>query len=313
MKSLRGIISIYLFTLFVITGCGGTKSDNSVDEYPFFRENTEMQFQKIHGLGYVLNQNELYFGTDHGLVKYVDNKWYSTTKNNHDYIGFQAAAAGFYASGHPEPGTQWKNPLGIIKSIDKGKSFQKLAFYGESNFEYLAAGYLSDILYVVNENSNSKLDFGIYYSIDQGESWKESKLDGFHANSINMIAAHPKRLNTVGISTDKGLYLSLNNGDHFDKVTEEINVSAVQFEEHSLLYFSIGEETANLFRMDLFSHKKTEIELPASVSIHNPVTLVASNPKNREEITVVTSKNDIYQTHTHGIKWKTLAKNGENQ
>ena len=48
-----------------------------------------------------------------------------------------------------------KNPLGIMKSTDQGNTLEKIKFYGEIDFHYLAASYYNHTLYVYNEHPNS--------------------------------------------------------------------------------------------------------------------------------------------------------------
>ncbi|MEE1622878.1 F510_1955 family glycosylhydrolase [Zafaria sp. Z1313] len=55
-----------------------------------------------------------------------------------DLMGFTADANGtFYASGHPGPGTDLPNPVGLIKSTDGGESWTPLSRQGESDFHAL--------------------------------------------------------------------------------------------------------------------------------------------------------------------------------
>lgn len=314
-----------LLTCFLLAACSGKetqtdtkkgeKSDTqqSSDDTEFFEEVTDVKIDHIHGMGYAGNQNEVYIATHDGLVKYLNNKWYLTSKNNHDYMGFQAINKGFYSSGHPEPGSNLENPLGLIKSTDAGESFKKLAFYGETDFHYLAAGFNSHTIYAINESPNSQLESGLYYSEDEGSSWKRSKMEGNSSNSIGNIAAHPTQSNMIGISTDKGLFLSDNYGDLLQLVSEPTPITTLEFQEDSILYSAFKEDTVTLFKQELTTQKVIELSLPSEVSQKNPVLYVASNPNNREEITIVTYKNDIYQTKDNGSKWQTLIANGEKQ
>lgn len=74
--------------------------------------------------------------------------------------GLSSNENGFFASGHPEPGANLKNPLGLMKSSDGGNTLEKLAFYGESDFHNLAVGYNTEAIYLYNERPNSKLQQG---------------------------------------------------------------------------------------------------------------------------------------------------------
>src|SRR5699024_9778270 len=131
--------------------------------------------------------------THTGLKKHDGQDWYATTDNNHDYMGFSMTKEGFYSSGHPGEGSNLKNPLGLIKSVDDGKTLDQLAFYGETDFHYLTAGFDSDAIYAINQQPNSEIDEGLFYTLDEGKTWTKSEFSGIESDSIGNIAAHPTK------------------------------------------------------------------------------------------------------------------------
>lgn len=58
---------------------------------------------------------------------FENGKWYKTTKENNDYMGFNAVQTGFYSSGHPGADSKLPNPIGIKKSEDNGETLENLA------------------------------------------------------------------------------------------------------------------------------------------------------------------------------------------
>lgn len=57
-----------------------------------------------------------------------------------DLMGFATATGSvLYASGHPGKGSTLPEPVGLIKSIDNGKSWEQLSRQGESDFHALTA------------------------------------------------------------------------------------------------------------------------------------------------------------------------------
>jgi hypothetical protein len=308
VKNFKWIVSFTLISV-ILAACSGKETQNTET----FEKVKEVKIEHIHGLGYAGNNNKLYLATHDGLVRYSDNKWYTITKNKHDYMGFQAVDTGFYSSGHPEPGSALKNPLGLIKSNDEGKSFEKLAFYGETDFHYLAAGFRSHMIYAINETPNSQLGTGLFYSNDEGKTWEQSNMQGFSASSIGNMATHPTKSNIIGISTDKGLYFSDNNGDRFKFISKAVPVTFLEFGEDSMLYFAMDKDYPALYKQDLATENETKLTIPDEINSQNPIMFIASNPKNRDEITVITYKNDIYQTKNKGGTWEALVKNGKAQ
>ncbi|MFD2216156.1 F510_1955 family glycosylhydrolase [Metabacillus endolithicus] len=285
------------------------KDDNEV----IYKEIKDEKIDHIHGIGYVGNEDKLYLASHDGLLRFSNEKWSKITENKHDYMGFQATDIGFYSSGHPENGSELKNPLGIIKSTDEGKTLNKLAFYGETDFHYLAAGYNSHIIYVINESKNSRLNSGFYYSEDEGENWAQSKTQGLSFYNIGNIATHPAKANIVAISTDQGLFISNDYGDSFSLSSQSQPVTSVEFREKSLLYFTLKGDKVSLYKQELSDLKEEAIPLPKEVNGQNPVMYISSHPEKEEVITVVTYESDIYQTKDHGQSWTTLVSKGKIQ
>ncbi|MCA1321473.1 sialidase [Bacillus tianshenii] len=303
MKKMKLIILMSLISILVI-GCS-SKGQN--DEY--FIEAKNETINHIHGIGYLGDKKELFLATHHGLFRFTEEKWYKTSRNNHDYMGFQATDEQFFSSGHPELGSDLKNPLGLIKSKDKGNSMEKLAFYGEIDFHYLAAGYKSHTLYVFNEQENS-LKIGLHYSIDEGQTWETASMKGISANSIGNIATHPTVSENVAISTNKGLFISSDFGNEFKLLTSSNPVTTVEYQEDSLIYFILENNETKLLTYNLKNETTDELSLPEGVSSKNPIMFIATNPENRTEITAVSLNNDIFQSHDNGASWKLLVEEG---
>ncbi|MBO1511313.1 F510_1955 family glycosylhydrolase [Metabacillus bambusae] len=310
MKFKKGIISLLFISIF-LTACTEEETKNATNSSDIFKEIKDVKIEHIHGMGYAGNNNNLYLATHDGLVRFSNNKWYKISENNHDYMGFQAIDEGFYSSGHPEKGSNLKNPLGLIKSTDAGSSFKKLAFYGEIDIHYLAAGYSSHTIYVINEMQNSEIGTGLYYSEDEGKNWTKSHMQGVSFNSIGNIATHPTKSNMIGISTDNGLFISDDYGGQFNVFSKSTPVTTLQFQENSILYFSLNGNNSALIKQELTTQEEVNLPIPAKVNQENPVMFIASNPKNRNEITLVTFKSDIYQTKDNGTTWQALMTHGE--
>ncbi|WP_226670146.1 F510_1955 family glycosylhydrolase [Metabacillus litoralis] len=310
---IKKIFSFFIVTILLTACSQGENEQLTKDDTTTYKEVKDENIEHIHGLGYVGNNDELYLASHDGLLRFSNEKWFKITDNKHDYMGFQATDEGFYSSGHPEHGSDLKNPLGIIKSIDDGETLNKLAFYGETDFHYLATGYNTHMIYVINESENSRLDRGIYYSEDEGENWAQSNAEGLSFNNIGNIATHPTKENIVGISTDQGLFISNDNGDLFSLASQSQPVTSVEFREKSLLYFTLNGDKLSLNRQELSNKKEEAISLPNEVNKENPVMYISSHPGNEEILTVVTYNNDIFQTIDNGQSWTTLVHKGNIQ
>ena len=56
-----------------------------------------------------------------------------------DWMGFSIGKDGFYASGHPGPGVDLENPVGLMRSADEGKTWESLSRSGVSDFHAMTA------------------------------------------------------------------------------------------------------------------------------------------------------------------------------
>ncbi|MGE6489778.1 F510_1955 family glycosylhydrolase [Paenisporosarcina sp. NPDC076898] len=282
---------------------------NSKDQETYtFEEVKDEKIDHMHGLGYTNGKDTVVIATHGGLYEY-DGKWKAATSRKHDYMGFSAVNEGFYSSGHPEPNSDLKNPLGIIKSEDKGASFKQLAFYGEADFHYMTAGYKTNTIYLINETSNENLDFGLHYSKDEGQSWTMSKMEGFKSKYISNLAAHPTLSSQLVIGSQEGLYLSTDYGNTFTRLGSPTVITYVTLTEKAGIYASIEKEKVKLMNLNLDNNDLEEMNVP-DFSQNNPIVQIALNPTNEQEITIATYENDIYQTKNQGVTWKMIAEKG---
>lgn len=302
MKKNKGIIAVAALA-FITTGCSSEE-----DEYTFVKVERE-QIDHIHGSGYPNNEDDLFVATHDGLMKYNDGRWLEANSNKHDYMGFQPYQKGFYSSGHPEEGSDLKNPLGLVKSTDEGASLEKLAFYGETDFHYMAAGYKSGIIYVINEQPNSELDKGFYVSEDEGETWKKMSMTGFDSESIGNITVHPSDKNIVSIAGKDGVFLSNDQGENFSKVSDTSMVTGITMNESKGLFASIQQSKIQLYEWHISDGSVTPFSTP-SLEGDNPIIYIASNPQNEQGWSIVTYKNDIYTTEDNGENWKDISNIG---
>ncbi|WP_231571354.1 hypothetical protein [Gordoniibacillus kamchatkensis] len=143
-----------MLSLAVALFIGMTACSNKLAEGP--NSNTETTFMHLHGLGYSADGKRLFIPVHNGLKVYADGVWSDAPGEKHDYMGFSAADNGFYSSGHPAPGSKFKNPLGLVKSTDDGKTIAILALEGEVDLHGMAVGYRSYTLYVANPQTTQR-------------------------------------------------------------------------------------------------------------------------------------------------------------
>lgn len=301
IKMYAGLILV----IAILSAC----STNEKKAYSF-EEVENNKFEHLHGMGYINGGPKFVISTHDGLYEYGKGGWKEANSEKHDYMGFQAIREGFFSSGHPEPGSNYKNPLGLVKSTDRGAGFDQLAFYGEIDFHYLAAGYDSNAIYVLNETPTKEMPTGLHYSPDEGSTWKESSMNEFSSEYISNLAAHPTRKEMITIGSKDGLFISKDYGEKFRLFNKAKMVTYVTLTETGGLYANFEDEIVKLTLFAFDNGQEIEIQLPKKQQIE-PIAFIAVNPENQKEFVIATYNNDIYLTTDEGVNWETLAESGE--
>ncbi len=263
----------------------------------------------VHGLAYSADGQRLYIPSHHGLAIYNEGHWAKAPGPQHDYMGFSATRERFYSSGHPAPGTGFKNPFGLIRSDDGGKSWQRLGLEGESDFHVLATGYETNAVYVYNPHPNSRMRRrGLHYTLDDGFAWRPAEAQGL-AGEVIGLAVHPRDPRTVAAATQRGIFLSKDAGATFEPVMTGVQGLAVFFDlDSKRLWAATFHGQPALTQVDLASRGKKPVTLPPLP--RDAVAYIAQNPKRRDEYAIATFERSVYLTRDGGKTWNQIADRG---
>lgn len=266
---------------------------------------TVVEMPHIHGLGYTADGRQLFVAAHDGLRVFAGGRWSIPDLPAHDYMGYAATDSGFYSSGHPHPAAGLVNPLGLVKSGDGGQTLTTLGFEGESDFHLMGVGYRNHAIYVFNPTPNSRLAVGLYYSLDEGQSWQQSALQGLTANPIQ-IAVHPTEANRIALATEGGLLLSSDYGDTLAPVGGSGPVTAVAFAPQGdrLLF---GAQTLSAYT--LADEQVAKLPDPP-ISSDDAMAYLAINPTQADEITLATFQRHIYRSVDGGQSWLQIVEAG---
>ncbi|MDC3418141.1 F510_1955 family glycosylhydrolase [Aquibacillus salsiterrae] len=307
-KVLLGRATIYLWvaiaavaaTIVFLVLTNGTGSNDQA-------QTGKVNFPDVHGLGYSNDGEEIYVPAHDGLKVYKDGKWApSTTSEANDYMGFSMFKDGFYSSGHPGPGSDLANPLGIIRSTDMGENMEVLDLYKEIDFHGMTVGYETEDIYVFNPSENSRMDQpGFFYSSDETKTWNQAKLVGLEGQAT-ALAAHPTESGKVALGTKQGVYLSDNYGDDFQALAIQGPVTAVSFDfQGNLLVATAG---GDLVQLNIASNETNQLVVPDLAE--DVILYIQQNPVNKDELTFVTAEKDIYHSYDGGKTWEQSADKG---
>lgn len=271
-------------------------------------ETEKVNFPDLHGLSYSADGNKLVAAVHDGLREFSNGKWSIPDVEKNDYMGYSPVKNGFYSSGHPGTGSNLKNPLGIVKSTDNGKTIDIVDLHGEVDFHALSVGYETEDIYVFTPEANSKMkDPGFYYSDDQAKTWNQMKMQGI-TGTPTAIIAHPSKKGVVAIGTDQGLYLSENYGEVFELVLPESYVGAAVFSNSDEIIVGSNTDNKEIIKLDLSNEKSTKYELPKNVD--GNITFITYNYKNKNELAFATDQLNVYVSKDDGETWNTIVEAG---
>ena len=266
--------------------------------------NENVQFVHIHGIGFSSDGRQLFVTAHDGFRVYEAGHWKVPDLPINDYMGYNPTDNGFYSSGHPGPGSNLANPLGLIRSSDGGRTFTTLSFAGESDFHLMGVGYNNHAIYALNPSPNSRLSVGLYYSLNDGQHWQQSAGQGIAATPIQ-VAVHPTQAEIVAIATENGLFLSNDYGNTFNRVNAAAPVSAVIFDsETGHLLFGYQ----SLYTYDLGSNQTAAFPSP-SISSNDAISYIAGNAQSNQ-VALSTFNKNIYLSQDSGQAWNQIAQEG---
>ncbi|ABM10640.1 hypothetical protein FHR86_003691 [Paenarthrobacter ilicis] len=150
----------------------------------------------VHGLTVDPDTSQVLLATHDGLFDLTTEPAAKIGGTN-DLMGFSPGKDGvFYASGHPGPGSDLPNPLGLIKSIDGGETWEKLSRQGQSDFHAMTTTKTGILAY----------DGELRHSPD-GKAWNTVAA----AFAPAVLAGHPDSDTVLGTTTE-GIQRSTDGG-----------------------------------------------------------------------------------------------------
>lgn len=124
--------------IFALSAC--SQSSGAAGPAPAGNADSPMPDAHVHGLSVSGETGQVLLATHDGLFDMTKRPAAKIGATN-DLMGFTAGPdhGVLYASGHPGEGSDLANPIGLIRSTDAGKTWEKLSRQGESDFHALTA------------------------------------------------------------------------------------------------------------------------------------------------------------------------------
>lgn len=262
-----------------------------------------------HGLSFNSDGSGLFAPSHQGLAVYHDGRWEQAAGAAHGFSGFSAADGAIYSSGHSQPEPLPSRPAGLLRSADGGRTWTAIALAGEADFHLLAAGRASGAIYVLNGRPNSAMPrSGLYFTTDEGRSWRQVAARGLEGE-VHGLAAHPRDPRTVAAGTGRGLYLSRDAGERFERRDGRGPVTAIAFApEGERLRYATALSNA-LMEAGLRGKPRRLARLPAMRLDY--ATSLAQHPADDRILAIASRRRDAYLTRDGGRTWQRIAEAGE--
>jgi hypothetical protein len=208
--------------LLLLSGCASSNEQMSVD-----------QMEHVHSVA--ADGGNFYLASHHGLYELNGESW-SLIGEEFDIMGLDISDGVFYASGHPGPTQNWADPIGIITSVDRGKTWNPKTFMGEVDFHLLEVS--GD--YFVGVAANYGVVVG---SSDGAESWLT-----LETPSLDSLSVNPKNGSEILIISEGMLLLSRDAGLSFDSIEAPDNLLLVDWNDSGVF---VGTDRQLFFSGDL--------------------------------------------------------------
>lgn len=269
----------------------------------------QVSLTHVHGLAYSPDGKRLMVPSHHGLAVYEKGRWSKAPGPAHDYMGFAATGKGLYSSGHPAPGSGLVNPFGLMRSRDGGRTWQKLAFEGESDFHLLATSWNGNAVYVWNEEPNSRMRRpGLHLTRDEGSTWKPARSAGLDGKP-RALAVHPHDPSLIAIATSQGVFLSHDSGERFNAISVAQGTAVCFDLDGKHLWYGSFAGRPQLARTALAAGPPQELKLPPLMD--DAVAYIAQNPAMPGHYAIATFQRSVYLSINAGTSWQPIAQHGE--
>jgi hypothetical protein len=186
----------------LVAGCSSAESGPTA-EPPTAAEPGTLPSAHVHGVAIDPGNGALLLATHDGLFQVGAGGELAPIGPVIDLMGFAVAGADHYvASGHPGPGVDLPQPVGLIESTDGGRTWTGLSRQGESDFHALT----------VSEAGVLGYDGSLVRSTD-GRAWERLEIPA----EPHTLAASPDG-NHVLATTEQGLLRSTDAGSSWSRL-----------------------------------------------------------------------------------------------
>ena len=266
------------------------------------------ELRHAHGLGYSPDGNRILISNHYGIAVYSEGRWSKVPGPELDYMGFVVTREFIFSSGHAAGSRGAANPLGLMRSGDGGQSWTTLGLAGQVEFHLVAAGYLTNAVYVYNTEPNSAMPrAGLYRMMGHRlVGWRGAAGRGLRGEP-GMLTAHPTEAAMLAAATTAGLFLSRDAGETFEPImTSRATAARFTLEGDALLVGTLERRNPGLLLIAIKDGLRKELALPPFG--RDAVASIAQNPVRRAEFALISFERAVFLSPDAGKTWRRIAR-----
>lgn len=191
---MKPAVALAVTTVVALAGCSNDKTNGQTAAT--MEQAAVDGPTSVHSL--VLQNDELLIGTHDGLWKHIEGQTQAEPigDSRRDVMALTALGNRLLSSGHPDPRDRkgQQSNVGIIESLDQGKSWQRVALAGKVDIHAIAAAAKTVYGYDIVKNR-------LLGSDDIGRTWRT--IQG--VTSVTSLAISPTNTSHVLAGTDQGV------------------------------------------------------------------------------------------------------------
>ena len=225
-------------------------------------------------------ENKVLVLTHEGLFELAGkNNMKLVGKEKTDVMGFATLGKVWLASGHPAEGSEMPNPIGLVKSTDRGLSWKAVSLVGKVDFHSLE-GAGTD-LYGADSQSRELL-----YSANSGKTWRS-----LGANTYADIAVSPEKSATAIALKDSELLFTDNAFKTSSKIKNSLKFTQIEWNKSGLFALSGSSLYKSTNSGKTWTKQSTFKGTPGILSTS-------------DQLMLVTVGSDIYSSKNEGKRFK---------
>ncbi|BBN98344.1 group-specific protein [Sporolactobacillus terrae] len=259
---------------------------------------SSIRFSHVLGAGYSSDGKTLWLATaDKQLVTYKDGQWRTHklkgSEKTAQYLPTRNGFLQLYESGTLE----WK-------TLDQA-TMQRHRLDNQNGL--MTIGYATGRIYQLQKKTGEV--FVLRWSDDQGRSWQRGSSIRITGNAP-LLTASPIDKNQVAIGTSKGLYISNDQGAHFEHFLKGqlVTSAAYSFDPKTSLFAAVSGKESMLYQ--IVPKQQKTINLDTGTVERDRLIKIVQNPRYQGQAVLLTQRGDLYQTNNGGQNWTFIAQKG---